>query len=163
MGVGQELTCKEFKSFKLKQKEFNSFKLRQKKSPHPPHINIDRCRIARFSLPERIISPYELPELVTLGTDLIFGYCLVCCLLFACNLNDDSYAMQPFLSLGINHICSLVVHMLLAFLTLFLLLFHFIVYGLCVYGCHRRENTGSRLFTEVEPCWTGLISGWVTI
>ena len=32
-----------------------------------------------------------------------------------------------------------------------------------VYGCHQRENTGSRLFTEVKPCWTGLISGWVTI
>ena len=26
-----------------------------------------------------------------------------------------------------------------------------------------RENTGSRLFTEVKLCWTGLISGWVTI
>ena len=25
------------------------------------------------------------------------------------------------------------------------------------------KNTGSRLFTEVKPCWTGLISGWVTI
>ena len=24
-----------------------------------------------------------------------------------------------------------------------------------------KENTGSRLFTEVKPCWTGLISGWV--
>ena len=33
----------------------------------------------------------------------------------------------------------------------------------CVYGSHQRENTGSRLFTEVKPCWTGLISGWVTI
>ena len=32
-----------------------------------------------------------------------------------------------------------------------------------LYGCHQRENTGSRLFTEVKPCWTGLISGWVTI
>ena len=31
------------------------------------------------------------------------------------------------------------------------------------YGYHQRENTGSRLFTEVKPCWTGLISGWVTI
>ena len=31
------------------------------------------------------------------------------------------------------------------------------------YGYHHRENTGSRLFTEVKPCWTGLISGWVTI
>ena len=30
------------------------------------------------------------------------------------------------------------------------------------YGYHERENTGSRLFTEVKPCWTGLISGWVT-
>ena len=30
-------------------------------------------------------------------------------------------------------------------------------------GYHQRENTGSRLFTEVKPCWTGLISGWVTI
>ena len=30
------------------------------------------------------------------------------------------------------------------------------------YGYHQRENTGSRLFTEVKPCWTGLISGWVT-
>ena len=30
-------------------------------------------------------------------------------------------------------------------------------------GCHQKENTGSRLFTEVKPCWTGLISGWVTI
>ena len=27
----------------------------------------------------------------------------------------------------------------------------------------QRENTGSRLFTEVKPCWTGLISGSVTI
>ena len=27
---------------------------------------------------------------------------------------------------------------------------------------HQRENTGSRLFTEVKPCWMGLISGWVT-
>ena len=25
------------------------------------------------------------------------------------------------------------------------------------------ENTGSRVLTEVKPCWTGLISGWVTI
>ena len=25
------------------------------------------------------------------------------------------------------------------------------------------KNTGSRLFTEVKPCWTGLISEWVTI
>ena len=32
-----------------------------------------------------------------------------------------------------------------------------------VYGYDQRENTGSRLFTEVKPCWTGLISGWVTI
>ena len=31
------------------------------------------------------------------------------------------------------------------------------------YGYHQRENTGSRLFTEVKPCWTGLLSGWVTI
>ena len=31
------------------------------------------------------------------------------------------------------------------------------------YGYHQRENTGFRLFTEVKPCWTGLISGWVTI
>ena len=31
------------------------------------------------------------------------------------------------------------------------------------YGYHQRENTGSRLFTEVKPCWMGLISGWVTI
>ena len=30
------------------------------------------------------------------------------------------------------------------------------------YGYHQRENTGSRLFTEVKPYWTGLISGWVT-
>ena len=30
------------------------------------------------------------------------------------------------------------------------------------YAYHQRENTGSRLFTEVKPCWTGLISGWVT-
>ena len=30
------------------------------------------------------------------------------------------------------------------------------------YGHHQRKNTGSRLFTEVKPCWTGLISGWVT-
>ena len=28
------------------------------------------------------------------------------------------------------------------------------------YGYHQTENTGSRLFTEVKPCW---ISGWVTI
>ena len=26
-----------------------------------------------------------------------------------------------------------------------------------------KGNTSSRLFTEVKPCWTGLISGWVTI
>ena len=25
------------------------------------------------------------------------------------------------------------------------------------------KNTGTRLFTEVKPCWMGLISGWVTI
>ena len=25
------------------------------------------------------------------------------------------------------------------------------------------KKTGSRLFTEIKPCWTGLISGWVTI
>ena len=31
------------------------------------------------------------------------------------------------------------------------------------YGYHQKENTGSRLFTEVKPCWTGLLSGWVTI
>ena len=31
------------------------------------------------------------------------------------------------------------------------------------YGYHQGENTGSRLFTEVKPCWTGLMSGWVTI
>jgi len=31
------------------------------------------------------------------------------------------------------------------------------------YGYHQKENTGSRLFAEVKPCWTGLISGWVTI
>ena len=30
------------------------------------------------------------------------------------------------------------------------------------YGYHQRENIGSRLFTEVKPCWTGLISGWMT-
>ena len=30
-------------------------------------------------------------------------------------------------------------------------------------GYHHRENAGSRLFTEVKLCWTGLISGWVTI
>ena len=38
-----------------------------------------------------------------------------------------------------------------------------IVRGRKRYGYHQRENTGSRLFTEVKPCWTGLISGWVTI
>ena len=27
----------------------------------------------------------------------------------------------------------------------------------------REKNTGSRLFTEVKPCWMRLISGWVTI
>ena len=26
-----------------------------------------------------------------------------------------------------------------------------------------RENTGSRLFTEVKPCWMGWMSGWMTI
>ena len=26
-----------------------------------------------------------------------------------------------------------------------------------------KGNTGSRPFTEVKPCWTGYISGWVTI
>ena len=115
LGVSQELTS----GLKGVGHVF-SFKLEQKKSPYPPpHIYNDRSLIARFSLPERIISPYELPELVTLGTDLIFGYCLLCFLLFVCNLNNDSYATQPFLSLGINHICSLVVHMLLAFLTFF--------------------------------------------
>ena len=31
------------------------------------------------------------------------------------------------------------------------------------FTCTKGENTGSRLFTEVKPCWTGLISGWVTI
>ena len=34
-----------------------------------------------------------------------------------------------------------------------------------IHGYHvldQRENTGSRLFTEVKPCWTGLLSGWVT-
>ena len=31
------------------------------------------------------------------------------------------------------------------------------------YGYRQRENTASRLFTEVKPCWTGLISRWVTI
>ena len=32
------------------------------------------------------------------------------------------------------------------------------------YGYHQRENTVSRLFTEIKPCsWTGLISGCVTI
>ena len=35
--------------------------------------------------------------------------------------------------------------------------------NLLLYGYHQRENTGSRLFTAVKPCWTGLISGWVTI
>ena len=35
--------------------------------------------------------------------------------------------------------------------------------SLIMYGYHQRENTGSRLFTAVKPCWTGLISGWVTI
>ena len=30
------------------------------------------------------------------------------------------------------------------------------------YGYHQRQNTGSRQFTEVRPCWTGFISGWVT-
>ena len=30
-------------------------------------------------------------------------------------------------------------------------------------GYHQRENTGSRLFTEVKPCWIGLISERVTI
>ena len=32
-----------------------------------------------------------------------------------------------------------------------------------LYGYRQRENAGSRAFTEVRPCWTGLISGWVTI
>ena len=31
------------------------------------------------------------------------------------------------------------------------------------YGYHQRENNGSRLFTDVKPCWMGLIFGWVTI
>ena len=26
-----------------------------------------------------------------------------------------------------------------------------------------KENTGACLFTEVKPCWMGLISGWVII
>ena len=37
------------------------------------------------------------------------------------------------------------------------------IYFIFWYGYHQRENTGSRLFTEVKPCLTGLISGWVTI
>ena len=37
-----------------------------------------------------------------------------------------------------------------------------IVWSRLWYGYHQRENNGSRLFTEVKPCWTGLISGWVT-
>ena len=28
---------------------------------------------------------------------------------------------------------------------------------------HQMENTRSIFFTEVKPCWTGLLSGWVTI
>ena len=35
--------------------------------------------------------------------------------------------------------------------------------NVCRYSYHQREIDGSRLFTEVKPCWTGLISGWVTI
>ena len=34
---------------------------------------------------------------------------------------------------------------------------------LTMFGYPQRENTGSRLLTESKPCWTGLISGWVTI
>ena len=33
----------------------------------------------------------------------------------------------------------------------------------CAVRLSPKGNTGSRLFTEVKPCWTGLISGWVTI
>ena len=36
-------------------------------------------------------------------------------------------------------------------------------YGLNSYHQSENVNTGSRLFTEVKPCWTGLIPGWVTI
>ena len=33
----------------------------------------------------------------------------------------------------------------------------------CTASKERKRNTGSRLFIEVKPCWTGLICGWVTI
>ena len=36
----------------------------------------------------------------------------------------------------------------------------FVKYGTAI---TKGKNTGSHLFTEVKPCWTGLISGWVTI
>mgnify|MGYP006973387074 CR=1 FL=1 len=32
-----------------------------------------------------------------------------------------------------------------------------------LYGLYQRQNTGSRLFTEVKLCWTALITGSVTI
>ena len=31
-----------------------------------------------------------------------------------------------------------------------------------MYGYHQKENTGSRLFTESKPCWTGMISVWMS-
>jgi len=38
---------------------------------------------------------------------------------------------------------------------------YFVVTAL-TFVARQRENMCSRLFTEVKPCWTGLISGWVT-
>ena len=34
-------------------------------------------------------------------------------------------------------------------------LFSIIPVFVSLHGSHQRENTGSRLFTEVKPCWTG--------
>ena len=37
------------------------------------------------------------------------------------------------------------------------------VHGTLAYGLHQRENIRFRLFIEVKPCWTALITGWATL
>lgn len=83
---------------------------------------------ARFSLPKQRRSPYELPEFVTLDTEFNLRILAGLLSVFRLQLKQSFLCNVAFLIIeNLSHLCSLVVHMLLAFLTLFLSLFHFMV------------------------------------
>lgn len=73
---------------------------------------------ARLSLPKQRSSPYELPEFVTLDTEFNLRILARLLSVFRLQLKKSFLCNVAFLIIeDLSHLCSLVVHMLLASLT----------------------------------------------